>query len=184
MLSFISTLILKLLGWKIQIDKQYFQFNSAVVIMAPHTSMMDFWIGRLAFWKYKQKVYFLIKKELFFFPLGYFLRWMGGIPVLRGKSAQLVEQLVKEFRKRKKMWLVITPEGTRKRVEKWKTGFYKIALAAQLPIFISYIDYAKKEGGIAFLLYPSGDFENDFERIKCFYKTVKARYPENFNLSN
>lgn len=184
MLSFLSAIILKLLGWKIQIDKLYFHYNSAVVIMAPHTSMMDFWIGRLAFWKYKQKVYFLIKKELFFFPIGYFLKCMGGIPVLRGKSAQVVEQLVKEFHKRKKMWLVITPEGTRKKVEKWKTGFYKIALAAQLPIFVSYIDYEKKYGGIAFLLYPSGDFEKDFEKIKCFYKTVKARYPENFNLSN
>lgn len=184
MLMMFSRLLLKLSGWKIFIDHSYLQIPRAVVIMAPHTSMMDFWIGRLAFWKYRKKVHFLIKRELFFFPVGIFLKWMGGIPVRREHTGNLVEQLVDEFSKRSNMWLVITPEGTRKKVEKWKTGFYKIALAANIPILVSYIDYARKEGGIAFVMYPTGDFEKDFEKIKDFYKTVTAKYPEQFNLSS
>jgi 1-acyl-sn-glycerol-3-phosphate acyltransferase len=130
----ISGFLLKILGWKIDVGKE-FMLDKAVVVMAPHTSMADFWIGRLAFWKINLPVRFLIKKELFWFPMGIILKSLGAIPVDRKKIGNLTESIVQMFREKRKFMFTITPEGTRNLNYNWKRGFYQIAQAADVPDF-------------------------------------------------
>ncbi len=178
----VSDLILKLGGWKIDVPPEY-RSDKAVVVMAPHTSMLDFWIGRLAYWSLGLKVHFLIKKELFFFPLGLIIKAMGGIPVNRKSSGNLTDQIVYLFSQSKHFVLIITPEGTRKLNYHWKRGFYYIATKANVPILLGYVDYKHKTGGIGKMFIPSGDFNSDLIQIHDFYKDITARYPQNFSLS-
>lgn len=179
----VSGLVLKLMGWKILVDERFRQVNKAVVIMAPHTSMKDFWIGRLAFWNIGLPVGFLIKKEMFWFPMGMVLRSMGGIPVNRARSGNLTENIANMMRSKERLMLVITPEGTRKYNPHWKRGFYRIAEMASVPVLLGYVDYHKKEAGIGKLVLPSGDYERDLPEIQKFYFDITARHPEKFHLS-
>jgi 1-acyl-sn-glycerol-3-phosphate acyltransferase len=156
--------------------------EKAVLIVAPHTSYWDFVIGRLTFWAGGLKIRVLIKSEVFFFPLGFFLKKMGAVPVARGKKNNMIDQALKLFRENKSLVIVITPEGTRRRVKQWKKGFYLIAKAAGLPIALAYIDYEKKIGGIGPLVYPSGDYEKDMHLIQEFYRGITPKYPEKFYL--
>jgi 1-acyl-sn-glycerol-3-phosphate acyltransferase len=178
----VSGLILKLTGWRVNVPPE-FRLDKAVVVMAPHTSMRDFWIGRLAYWYLGMKVKFIIKKELFFFPLGIFIKAMGGIPVNRQNSGNLKDQIVEIFSEKEHLVLTITPEGTRKLNYNWKRGFYYIAVKANVPILLGYVDYKKKTGGIGKLVTPSGNYEEDLGIIQDFYMDITARFPENFNLS-
>jgi len=183
MLKVISRLYLHFIGWKIKGSFPK-DLKKCVIIAAPHTSNQDFIIGRAAFYKMGiYKIYFLIKKEMFKFPLGRIINALGGIPVDRSKSSNMVIIIGKMFKEKENLLLLITPEGTRKYVENWKQGFYYIAKEANVPIVLTYVDYAKKEGGIGPVLYPTDNFEKDFEAIKDFYRTKTAKYPENFNLS-
>ena len=179
----LSALILRLLGWHTD-GTLPSGIRKAVVISAPHTSLWDFVIGRLTFWAIKVNVRFLIKKESFVFPLGPFLKWIGGMPVARGKyKSNLIDEVTGLFNSRDELIVVITPEGTRKRIEQWKKGFYMIAMSAGVPIALSYIDYEKKTGGIGPVIYPSGDYGKDLKIIQDYYRGVTARHPERFNLS-
>ena len=170
-------------GWTIKstIPKE---IKRAVVISAPHTSIWDFVIGRAAFYsKGISNIHFLIKKEMFRFPLGPIIRSLGAIAIDRGKNNTTIQIVSKMFGEKENFLLLITPEGTRRYSEHWKKGFYHIAVNAKVPIVLTYIDYAKKEGGFGPVLYPTGDFEKDFKFITDFYKDKTAKYPENFNLS-
>ncbi len=151
--------------------------------MAPHTSMWDFVIGRLAWFVLGLKVKFFMKKEIFFFPLGHFIKWLGGIPVDRSKSGRLVDHVADLFGQQDSFYLVITPEGTRSLNSNWKKGFYFIALKASVPIALGYLDYEKKLGGIETIFMPSGDYSKDYMMIEKFYQGKRARHPEKFNLS-
>ncbi len=179
----ISALILKMLGWKISGNVNS-DINKYVMIIAPHTSFWDFLIGRLAFNVLGIKVKFLIKKEFFVFPINLMLKALGGVPVNRGKSFNLVNQVSKMFSENKRLAVAITPEGTRKLNHNWKKGFYLIALKSKVPIVLGYLDYKEKTAGIGEMFYPSGDYEKDFKMLENFYKSRSAKYPENFNLSN
>lgn len=179
MIKTISRFLLRLMGWKIREDSIP-DIRKAVILVAPHTSNKDFLIGRLAFNVLGIKAAFLIKQEVFFFPLGGILRKMGGIPVSRNRKSNLVDQLSRYFNNSKELMLVVTPEGTRSYVKKWRRGFYYIALKANVPIILSYIDYSRKEGGMGKVIYPSGDIERDFAEIANFYQGITARYPEDF----
>lgn len=182
-MRFISYLYLKIKGWKI-VGNIPPEIKKAVVIAAPHTSGLDFVLGRCGFYVLGiRKIQFFIKKEMFRFPLGILIRALGAVPVDRGKKNNLVDQITQHFAEKEKFYLLITPEGTRKYTTNWKKGFYLIAMKANVPIVVSFIDYAKKEGGIGFILYPTGDFEQDFKKITDFYKTKTARFPKDFNLS-
>jgi 1-acyl-sn-glycerol-3-phosphate acyltransferase len=179
----LSIIILKLLGWKVigSLPKGLHKF---IMIEAPHTSNLDFIIGRLAFYKLGIQTKFLIKKELFFFPVGGILKLMGGIPVDRGKKNNMILYVAELFEKTDELAVVITPEGTRKYNAHWKKGFYHIAEKAKVPVICGFIDYAKKEGGIGPIFYPSpGNFEKEFAQIEDFYADKTARHPENYNLS-
>ena len=106
------------------------------------------------------------------------LKSLGAIPVNRGKNTKLTEEIVKTFRERKELVMLVTPEGTRKYNPDWKKGFYYIALNAKVPIVLGYVDYSTKTAGIGPHLYPSGNIEEDMKFILDFYRTVKGRFPE------
>ncbi len=169
--------ILKLLGWKI--DSNTPNVKKCVVVMGPHTSNWDFIIGRMTFAKYGVKAKFLIKKELFFFPFGFFLRAMGGIPVDRSKGTNVTDQAVKYFNENEEMFMVFTPEGTRSYSPNWKKGFYHIAQRANVPIYLGYIDYPNKRGGFCGEFKPTGDVDADIIEIKKILSQYKGRFPEN-----
>lgn len=173
--------ILRLFGWKIHytIPKE---IKKGIVIVAPHTSNWDFVIGKLAFIKISKHAKFLIKQEWFKFPMGPFLKWVGALPVDRSSKSMTTKQIANHFKNAEELFIIITPEGTRKRTNHWKKGFYQIAMHTNLPICFAFVDYKKKEGGLTGYFYPTGDYDKDFEIIKEFYKDVTAKYPENFNL--
>jgi 1-acyl-sn-glycerol-3-phosphate acyltransferase len=170
--------ILKLFGWKIDPNTPQ-GVDKAVVVMGPHTSNWDFIIGKIAFAHYGIQTKFLIKKEMFFFPFGFILKALGGIPVNRKGNNNFTDQGVAYFKTQEKMYLVFTPEGTRKYNPNWKKGFYYIAMKAQVPIYIGYIDYPNKRGGFDSLFVPTGDSDADIRRIKEILSKYKGRFPEN-----
>jgi len=182
MLKSLSRLILKAAGWTIRVEAHQ-TYQRCVLLMAPHTSNWDFVFGRLSLWAIGVKTSFLIKKEAFFFPLGFLLKKMGGIPVDRNQSKKVVWQVAVLLNKSKAMALVITPEGTRSLRHEWKKGFYYISSMAEVPIALGYLDYGKKEAGIGGILYPSEDYKSDLAKIQDFYKNFTAKHPERFNLS-
>jgi 1-acyl-sn-glycerol-3-phosphate acyltransferase len=148
------------------------------MIGAPHTSNWDFPITMAALLLMRVKVNYLAKKELFKFPLGIIMRYFGGISVDRSKNTRMVDSMTNEFKLHDSLILLVPPEGTRGYVKEWKSGFYYVALGAGVPIGLGYLDYARKEAGIAKLFYPSGDFTKDLEEIKSFYRGIAARHPE------
>jgi len=166
-----------LIGWKIDPHAPA-DIKKCVIVVGPHTSNWDFVLGKMAFMTYGVKAKFLIKKELFFFPLGFILKAMGGIPVDRKKTNNLTEAALEYFEQNETMYMVFSPEGTRSYNPKWKKGFYYIAQKAQVPIYICYVDYVTKTGGFNSLYYPSGDVELDINHIKEVLKQYKGRYPE------
>jgi 1-acyl-sn-glycerol-3-phosphate acyltransferase len=121
----------------------------------------------------------LVKKELFFFPLGWFLKAIGGIPVDRKTRNNITNLAVSQFQENEKMFMVFTPEGTRSYNPNWKKGFYYIALKAKVPIYIGYMDYEKKIGGFHSKFTPTGDVEKDIDYIKGILKQYKGKHPEN-----
>jgi len=183
MLKIISSLILRLYGWKIQ-GKIPADIKKCVIIQAPHTSYSDFFIGWHASNVLNVKFRFMIKQEAFKFPLGGLLKRCGGVPVDRGKAQNTIRQMLGFFKKEDTFYLVVTPEGTRQLNHNWKKGFYTIATAAQVPILFGFVDYKHKICGLSdIVLYPTGDFEKDFEIIKKFYTGINAKYPEHYNLT-
>lgn len=176
---FLGRSVLSVLRWTIQ--GEFPNRPKLVTIIAPHTSYWDFIIGmagKLALGLYAN---WLGKHTVFFWPLDVLLRWLGGIPVDRSSSHGTVEQVVELFGSREKLVLGLSPEGTRKRVEKWKTGFYHIALRAGVPIVPIYLDYAHKILGIGPMMIPTGDMERDLREMGTIYSHIRARYPEQFS---
>lgn len=127
---------------------------------------------------------FLMKKEWFFWPLGALFRRLGGIPVYRQKHMRMTDAMAEAAQKADKFHLCITPEGTRKRVEEWKKGFYFIAQGAQIPILLYGIDYERKLIQCTKTIWPSGDIEKDMKEIKLYFKNFKGKRPENFTIGN
>jgi 1-acyl-sn-glycerol-3-phosphate acyltransferase len=170
------------MGWKI-VGTLPKDIAKCVVVVAPHTSNLDFIIGRLGSYVLGIRARFLIKKEFFFFPFGPLLKAMGSIPVDRKNSQGITGFVSGLFNRYPSLYLLVTPEGTRKYNAHWKKGFYTIALRAGVPIAVGFLDYSKKEAGIGYVCMPSGDFQKDFKQMEDFYRTKTARYPADFNLS-
>lgn len=168
-------------GWTIdyEIDKS---INKCVVIGAPHTSNWDFVyaLPALHFMGIKNLRY-LIKKEFFFWPLSWLFKVTGGIAVDRSKKNDLTALLKSMLQENDSLYILFPPEGTRSRVERWKTGFYYTAVDADLPIILGYMDYEKRVLGFGEILHPTGDFNADMALIEAFYRTKSAKHPKNFN---
>lgn len=176
---YLSKLILKLWGWKV-VGNIPFE-DKYVIATVPHTSNWDFVVGRLFMNSIGLSPKLLMKKELFFFPLGWLLKKLGGIPVNRQRKNDIIEKMLFEFSKPGKLILVIAPEGTRKKVTDWKKGFYYIAKSANVPIVTGYFDYATKTIGIGEPFYPTDDVDADIRHIKNIVKGVTPKYPKLFH---
>ena len=153
-----------------------------VICVAPHTSNWDFLIGKLYYTALGKNASFLMKKEWFIFPLGFFFRKIGGVPVDRSRKTSITDQMAHRFQQSDHFKLAVTPEGTRKRNPDWKKGFYYIALGAQIPIVLIGIDYEKKCIVADKYLMPSGDIEKDMRDIKLYFKNFKGKHPEKFDI--
>ena len=168
-----------LMGWKIEgtIDQS---IQKCVMIVVPHTSWHDFYLGIFTRAILRLEMNFVAKKELFRFPFGFYFKWMGGAALDRTGGLNRVEAIAKLFEQRKTFRLAIAPEGTRKKVTEWKKGFYYIAHKANVPIVLAYLDYKKKEAGVKAVFYPTGNTEEDIETIRSYYRGVQGRNAENF----
>jgi len=177
MLRPIYLLLFKLLGWKTigsMPDAPKF-----IVAVAPHTSNWDFPVGLAARSILRiTKAQFLGKSQLFKPPFGWFFRWLGGHPVDRTRAHDMVDQVVNIFNRHERFILAMAPEGTRKKVDKMRTGFYYIAKGAKVPIVPVGFDFEKKEIIVRDPVYPTDNMERDLETILDFYRSVKGKNPE------
>ena len=171
----------KLRGWTLG-DNIPPEIKKCVMLVAPHTSGWDFVYGAGAKLLLNFDARYLAKQELFRWPLKGMFERLGGVPVNRKMHRGLVEAMIEYLNTHERAIVVFPPEGTRKRVTKWKTGFYHVALGAKVPILMAYIDYGKKKAGIGPYFMPSGDIKKDFKIISEFYKNVTAHDPEKFAL--
>ncbi|SDS29923.1 1-acyl-sn-glycerol-3-phosphate acyltransferases [Formosa sp. Hel1_31_208] len=169
-----------LLGWKITGNTNFSkdELKKAVIIAVPHTSWYDFLIGILLRKIVNVKTNFVGKKELFRWPFGWYFRAVGGAPLDRTSGQNKVEAIAKLFEGKDEFRLTLAPEGTRKKVKEWRTGFYYIAKAAQVPIIMFTLDFKNKQNHISEPFYPTDDVEADFRYMKSFYKDVVGKKPE------
>lgn len=175
----VSWLFLRLTGWRKGGSPP--DLPKFVLIGAPHTSNWDF-IFCIAFaFVYRRKIFWMGKSSLFRFPYGPMFRWMGGIPIERSKPHGVVGQTIETFNSTDRLILCIAPEGARKRVEKWKTGFYHVACGAGVPIALGFLDYKQRRGGFGPLFTPTGDIDADTIQIRAFYATITGRHPNQFS---
>jgi 1-acyl-sn-glycerol-3-phosphate acyltransferase len=168
--------LLRLIGWSVDVNLP--ASPKYVLAVAPHTSNWDMPIGYIAKSVIGiQDTAWVGKASLFKPPFGGFLRWLGGIPVERGGGHSFVDQMVTLINHRERIVLAIAPEGTRGKTTYWKTGFYYIAVGAQIPIALAYLDYGRKRAGVGIHFMPTGDIERDFAVIRAFYQDIKGKYP-------
>ncbi|MBX2816605.1 MAG: 1-acyl-sn-glycerol-3-phosphate acyltransferase [Saprospiraceae bacterium] len=173
-----SRFVLGLMGWKVtgHYDNT---IPKKIIAVAPHTSNWDFPIGLLARPLIEDWVQFVMKASLFKPPIGWLMRALGGIPVDRKKSTNFVSGVVREFEQRDKLTVLFAIEGTRKRVERLKTGYYYVATQAKIPIILFRFDHAKKEIHFSKPFYPSDDAQADQKFVEDYFRGVQGRIPEN-----
>lgn len=179
----VSKAILSFFNYHIDTQNIPVETQKCVLLFAPHTSWRDFIIGKLALHAMGVKTAFLIKKEMFFFPFNYLLKAAGAHPVNRQNPRHFMDDTLKIIQTHEKIALLISPEGTRKKV-KWKRGFYSIATQANIPIVLGYLDYVSRKGGVGKAFYPTGDYEKDLQEIEKFYYGMRGRFSGQFNLEN
>lgn len=152
--------------------------KKAVIIAAPHTSWHDFPLGILLRSVVGLKTNFVGKKELFAFPFGWIFRALGGTPIDRHTKENKVQAIANLFNDKEEFRMAMSPEGTRKKVEEWRTGFYYIAKTAKVPILMVTLDFGKKENKISEPFYPTDDKEADFKFMRSFFKDAVGKVPE------
>ena len=171
-LRLISVVGLKLIGWKAVGEEQ--RHGRFVLIGAPHTSNWDFPLMLMVVLKLRLRVFWMGKHTLFPFGAGWLMKYLGGIPINRSKSHNVVNETVRLYRENEEVVVLVPPEGTRSKVTKWKSGFYHIARNANVPILMGYVDGENKEAGFADFFHPTGDMEADMELIRAFYADKKG----------
>jgi 1-acyl-sn-glycerol-3-phosphate acyltransferase len=170
--------LLKLFGWRVEGTAP--DLPKYVLVVAPHTSNWDFLVMLALAVALRIKVTWMGKHTLFRPPLGWLMRRLGGLPINRTASHNVVAQAVESFRTSDRLVLAILPEGTRKRTAYWKSGFYHIARGADVPIVLGFADYKRKRGGIGRVFMPSGDIDADMVIIRDFYSGIVGKRPEQF----
>ena len=166
----------KLLGWKVTGFRDFESVKKAVLIAVPHTSWHDFYIGVLLRSVIGIEANFVGKKSLFKWPFGWIFRKLGGAPVERKRNENQVESIARIFNSKDEFRLGMSPEGTRKKVDTWRTGFYY--KAAKVPIIMFTLDFENKENRFSEPFYPTDDKEADFKFMKAYFKGVKGKIPE------
>ena len=180
LMRWLSRLALRLMGWTLT-GEMPANTAQSVVIAAPHTSNWDFPYTLMVAFAMRLNIQWMGKRQLFRFPFRHLMLWLGGIPVDRSQSTNLVDASVHSLQNAKRnLHLVVPPEGTRSHTRYWKTGFYYIATGAQVPIVLGYLDYERKLTGLGPVFEPSGDIEADMARIKAFYAPFKGKNPQQF----
>lgn len=173
-------LLLKLWGWKAV--NGVMPHKKAIIIGVPHTSAWDFVIAYLYYTSVGGLAHIVIKKEFFFWPVGFFLREMGAIPIDRSKGTTVVMQIIHEMNSRDLMHLAITPEGTRKLNKRWKAGFHTIARATGATVYLGFFDFGRKEIGWYKTLELTDDVNDDIRRMKAYYRElgIVGKIPDQF----
>lgn len=149
-----------------------------VLIAAPHTSNWDFPLMLLFAAAFDIRIKWMAKHSLFRPPMGPFMRAMGGLPIVRHENRNIVDTFVAEFASVEPLVLVVPAEGTRKRTEYWKSGFYHIARQAKVPIVPSLLDWGEKRGGFGPALIPTGDTVQDMQYFRDFYRGMTGKFPD------
>ncbi|MEZ5457399.1 MAG: lysophospholipid acyltransferase family protein [Lysobacteraceae bacterium] len=173
-LRWVGRSILRLGGWRIV--GEFPDVPKLVLIVAPHSSAWDGIWGLPAMLALGVDLAIMGKRELFFWPLGPLLRWLGAFPVNRRNSVGLIEQVTSRFAKREHFWLALAPEGTRRRVEHWKTGFWRIARAADVPVLCAYFHYPDKVIGLGQLFQTSDDLDADMRSLREYYAPFVGKH--------
>jgi len=176
LLHYLAVAILRLRGWTLvggaRAQRRF------VIIAVPHTSNWDLPLTLTVAFALRLKIHWLGKREIFRRPFGPFFRWLGGIAIDRDRSNDTVSQAADLLRRSDDLVLLIPPEGSRRRVRYWKTGFYWVAHGAAVPIALGFLDYGRKRTGIGPLLTPCGDIEADMMTIREFYADMRGKYPD------
>ena len=168
-----SAFMLRRLGWRMQ--GEWPDVKKMVVIAAPHSSAWDVIIGLLVMQASGVQFVFMGKQEAFVGPIGSLLRHFGGIPVNRAQPGGIIEQVVDKFNQSERMWFALSPEGTRKAVVNWKTGFWKIAKQANVPVCCAYFHFPDKVLGVGPLIELSDNMQADIDKIRAWYKPYQGR---------
>ena len=168
--------ILGLVGWRTHVIPP--PTSRYVLIGAPHTSNWDFVVALLLMAAERIPIRLMGKDSLFRGPTGVMMRSLGAIPVYRDQKANLVDQVAEIFTQHENLVIGLAPEGTRAKSTRWLTGFYYIALKANVPIVMAYLDYGNKVCGLGPSFYPTGDIQADFEIIRNFYSGIVGKYPQ------
>ena len=172
----IARSILRLIGWRTQVIPP--RTAKYVLIGAPHTSNWDFIIALLLMAAEDIPIRLMGKDSLFRGPMGVLMHSLGAISVNRRESTNLVDQVAAKFDEADELIIGISPEGTRSKAARWRTGFYYIELKADVPIVMAYLDYQNKVCGLGPSIKPTGDIQADFEVIRDFYAGIVGKYPE------
>lgn len=180
MKKLIANFIFFITGWKSKY-KNEFNCEKCVMIAAPHTSNWDLLYAIAVYWKHGVDAKFFIKDNYTKGVHGYFFKKLGAIGVTRGKKNNLIDFAVNLFKENEKLVLLVPAEATRKRVRKWKRGFYVIAQKSNVPVALGYLDYKNKIAGVGGLITLTDSFENDMQKIQDFYKDITAKHPDNYN---
>lgn len=178
----LSVAALRLGGW--QLKGELPPANKFVMIAAPHTSNWDLPVMLAVAFAFGVRLAWLGKHTLFRGPFGYFFRWLGGLPVDRSAAHDVVAQSIALFQQRDQLMLAVAPEGTRKKVRYWKTGFYHIASGAGVPIVTGFIDYRRKETGVGPTLQPTGQLAADLQIIQAFYAGITGLHAAETSLAD
>ncbi|RRJ83803.1 lysophospholipid acyltransferase family protein [Aestuariirhabdus litorea] len=174
----LSWCLFKLTGWTLKGAPP--KERKFVLIAVPHTSNWDFPLTIGLAFLFGFKIFWMGKASLFRGPAGPIMKWLGGIPIDRSKANNVVEQVVEAFNQTDELVVTIPPEGTRSRVDQWKTGFYHIASGAGVPIALGFLDYATKTGGFGPTFYPSGDIDKDIAEIRQFYADKIGKHSDRY----
>jgi 1-acyl-sn-glycerol-3-phosphate acyltransferase len=173
-------ILTKVLRW--QVKCEFPDIKKSIMIFAPHTSYFDSIYGKLFINEIGVKHTFLSKKELFFFPMNFFMKWYGSIPIRGIIGNNSIYQVVRLLDDTQSLHVIISPEGTFSKVSKWNKGFYYMAKKANVPIVVGYLDYKKKEIGVKGVIHNLEDLDSVMHQINLMYKDVSAKYPDSFSL--
>ncbi len=172
--------ILKIFGWKRAGEKP--PIDKYVMLCVPHTSNWDFPFFLAAIWSFEESLNWLGKHTLFQGPLGWFYPLVGGVAVDRSAPGGLVAQITEQFNNREHLHVAIPPSGTRSYRDHWKSGFYRIALAANVPVVCAFLDFKTKTTGFGPVIHLTGDEKADMDKIRAFYDGMQGKFPEKTSL--